>query len=114
MYYYKHIIIKSKAFLGINFDQFPPVIVIHTRWGVPPDHRRACSGKLPALAGRVVTEVSNKTASEYGYGKYVNAIIDNTVWAGECLPKDASDQDIKSATKRVRAKARYAYKKELS
>lgn len=58
-------------------------------------------------------DVSNKTASEYGYGKYVNAIIDNIVWAWECLPKDASDEEVKAASKRVRAKARYAFNKEL-
>ena len=63
---------------------------------------------------KITIEVSNKTASEYGYGIYVNAIIDNTVWAWECLPKNASDQDIKAATKRVRSKARYAFKKEMS
>ena len=27
---------------------------------------------------KIIIEVSNKTASEYGYGKYINAIIDNT------------------------------------
>lgn len=63
---------------------------------------------------KIRIEVSNKTASEYGYGKYVNAIIDNMIWAWECLPKDASDQEIEAAIKRVREKARYHLNKEFS
>jgi len=63
---------------------------------------------------KINIEVSNKTASEYGYGKYINAIIDNTIWAWECLPLDASEKEIKAAIKRVREKARYHLNKELS
>jgi len=59
-------------------------------------------------------EISNRTASEYGYGIYINAFVENAVWAWECLPKDASDQDIKAASKRVRERARYHLNKELS
>jgi len=63
---------------------------------------------------KVTIEISNKTASEYGYGKYVNAVIENSIWAWECLPFDATDTDIKAAAKRVSARARYAYEKALS
>ena len=63
---------------------------------------------------KIRIEVSNKTASEYGYGKYINAIIDNTIWAWECLSLDASEKEIKAAIKRVREKARYHLNKELS
>lgn len=63
---------------------------------------------------KITIEISNKTASEYGYGKYVNAVIENSIWAWECLPFDATDADVKAAAKRVRARARYAYEKALS
>jgi len=63
---------------------------------------------------KIRIEISNRTASEYGYGIYINAFVENAVWAWECLPKDASDQDIKAASKRVRERARYHLNKELS
>jgi len=63
---------------------------------------------------KIRIEVSNKTASEYGYGKYVNALIDNTIWAWECLSLDTSREEVKAASKRVREKARYHLNKELS
>ena len=63
---------------------------------------------------KIRIEVSSKTASEWGYGKYINAIIDNTIWAWECLSLDASEKEIKAAIKRVRERARYHLNKELS
>ena len=62
---------------------------------------------------KVSIEISNKTTSEWGYGKCINGLIDNSVWAWECLPKNASDEDVKLASKRVRARALYAYKKYM-
>ena len=63
---------------------------------------------------KITIEISDRTASEWGYGKYINGIIDNLIWAWECLPKDASDQEIKAAIKRVRSKALYHYNKEFN
>jgi len=62
---------------------------------------------------KVSIEISNKTTSEWGYGKYINGLIDDRVWAWECLPKSASDEDVKAAARRVRARALYAYKKYM-
>ena len=63
---------------------------------------------------KIRIEVSNKTASEYGYGKYVNALIDNTIWAWECLSLDASREEVRAASIREREKARYPLNKEHS
>ena len=50
---------------------------------------------------------------EYGYGVYINAIIDGVIYASECLNKNANADDIKASEKRVRAKARREYKKMM-
>jgi hypothetical protein len=69
---------------------------------------------------QITIKHENQNGSEYGYGLYINAYITSgpyadkqVVWASECVKKDSSESDIKKAEKRVRSRARYAYKKEL-
>jgi len=59
-------------------------------------------------------EHSDRNATEYGYGLYINAVVDSVIWASECLPKDAAPEEIKKAEKRVRARARRAYNREFA
>lgn len=60
----------------------------------------------------------NQNGSEYGYGLYINAYTgdygDNSIWASECVSRDASSETIKAAEKRVRERARYHYRKTFS
>lgn len=50
--------------------------------------------------------------SEYGYGNYVNATHNGITLAWEKVPFGASDAAHEAAQRRVRARARYALKKD--
>jgi len=67
---------------------------------------------------RTRIKLENHGMGEYGYGLYVNAyVIDGNspmgLWASECLPRDASEDDIRAASRRVRSRALYHYRKEF-
>jgi len=60
-------------------------------------------------------EHSDHNTKEFGYGLYINGVTDfpqgypNTVLASECLQRDADDEQIRQAERRVRAKALREY-----
>jgi len=60
---------------------------------------------------RITIKHAGDNGLEYGYGLYINAIIDGEIYASECINKNANTEEIKSSEKRVRAKARREYKK---
>jgi len=66
---------------------------------------------------RIEIRHENQSGSEYGYGLYINAYIPEegeSIWASECISKNASPETIKKAEKRVRERARYHYRKEFN
>jgi len=56
---------------------------------------------------KIKIEHSDRNATEYGYGLYINGVstVLNAIFASECISKTATDEQIKQAEKRVRAKA---------
>ncbi len=66
---------------------------------------------------RIITiEHSNRNTKEFGYGLYINGVyhVDgytDALLASECLPKTATDSEIKRAESRVRQKALRQYHK---
>jgi hypothetical protein len=76
------------------------------------------------MATKVTIKQEDHNSKEYGYGLYINGYVQDTeiaaitddksdgmIFASVCLPKNASDNEIKSTEKRVRAKALREYKK---
>ena len=67
---------------------------------------------------------ADKNATEQGYGLYINCHIkhvdeignksDGLIFASDCLPKDASESDIKKSERNVRRRAIRAFKKFYS
>lgn len=68
------------------------------------------------MGNKIEIEHSNSNGKEFGYGIYINGIPEGTneIWASECLPRDATDKQIKAAEKRVRRLARDRFNRELS
>jgi|GEM_PF-3883830 len=76
------------------------------------------------MATKVTVKQENHNSQEFRYGLYINGYVQDTeiaaitddksdgmIFASIMLKKDASDDEIKSAEKRVRAKALREYKK---
>ena len=64
-------------------------------------------------------KVANRTASEYGYGLYINGYVsdddnpgaaEGIIWAWECLPSRSTDNEISAASRRVCRNAIRSYK----
>lgn len=60
---------------------------------------------------QIIIKHSSSNGREYGYGLYINAIINGEIYASECIDKNANRDEIRASEKRVRAKARREYKK---
>lgn len=56
-------------------------------------------------------EVSDRNATEFGYGIYIDGIADGIQMASEYMSRDATDVQIASAKRRVRSRTRYALRK---
>lgn len=77
------------------------------------------------MAIGVWTEIRKQSPSEFGYGQYVVGLVfvfdpevgeygaEMGCWASECIPFDASKEEVRKARSRVRNRARRAYKKAL-
>ena len=76
------------------------------------------------MTTKITIKQEDRNSQEFRYGLYINAYVQDTeiaaitddksdgmIFASIMLKKDASDDEIKSAEKRVRAKALREYKK---
>ena len=61
---------------------------------------------------RIHIDMQDRSPKEYGYGHYYNATHNNIVIAWEKVSFGSSDEAHEAAKRRVRARARYALKKD--
>jgi len=61
---------------------------------------------------KVTVKIEGQRGTDRGRGLYVNAIVNDVIYASECLPFDATKHQVDSARKRVTTIAKAQLKKE--